>query len=124
MATKLRTPPASAVRLGEIIRRERLRRDVPALHLAKNAGVGRSYISYLESGGFQQVRVDKLLRILQVLDLNIEEILEEAGYLPKKDRTLPEPAAYLRQRYRLSESSVQQALSFLDYLVSREKPAK
>jgi transcriptional regulator with XRE-family HTH domain len=120
MATQTTTPPASAKRLGEIIRRERTRRGVPALHLAKKAGVGRSYISYLESGGFQQVRVDKLLRILQVLELGIEEILEEAGYLPKKERALPEPSAYLRQRYRLSESSIQQALSFLDYLVSRE----
>lgn len=120
MPTRTTTPPASATRLGEIIRRERLRRAVPALHLAKKAGVGRSYISYLESGGFQQVRVDKLLRILQALDLGIEEILEEAGYLPAKERTLPEPAAYLRQRYRLPESSIQQAISFLDYLVSRE----
>jgi transcriptional regulator with XRE-family HTH domain len=124
MPAKPKTPPASAIRLGEIIRRERLRRDVPALHLAKRAGVGRSYISYLESGGFQQVRVDKLLRILQVLELDIEAILEEAGYLPKKVRSLPEPAAYLRQRYRLSESSIQQALSFLDYLISREKPKR
>ena len=124
MPTKTTAPPASAIRLGEIIRRERLRRDVPALHLAKKAGVGRSYISYLESGGFQQVRVDKLLRILQVLDIDIEEILEEAGYLPKKARTLPAPAAYLRQHYRLSESSIQQALSFLDYLVSRDKPKR
>ena len=60
------------------------------------------------------------MNILRVLELGIEETLEEAGYLPRKERTLPKPGAYLRQRYRLSESSVRQALNFLEYLVSRE----
>lgn len=49
-------------------------------------------------------------------------MLQEAGYLPETDWTLPEPKTYLRERYGLPPAAQEQALAFLDFLAARHRP--
>lgn len=113
-----------AKRLGAILRRKREEAGIGPVALVKISGVSRSYLAYLEQGKFAEVGLDKFSRIVKALGLSTDEVLAEAGYLPKTDRTLPEPTDYLRQRFGLTSQATEQAISFLEYLSWAKTTAK
>ena len=108
-----------AKKLGAILRHRREEAGIGPVELTKRSGVSRSYLAYLEQGKFAEVGLDKFSRIIKALGLSADQVLQDAGYLPKTDRTLPEPNTYLRERYGLPPKAQEQAVAFLDFLTSR-----
>lgn len=69
--------------IGEHIRSERKRRKMTQAELASLLGMSRSTISQIESGTVQEVGVRKLIRILEVLGLELR--IRPAGAPPTLD---------------------------------------
>jgi len=69
--------------IGEYIRRERKQRKMSQSALAKLLGMSRSTISQIETGTVQDIGVRKLIRILEVLDLELR--VRPAGSPPTLD---------------------------------------
>lgn len=111
----------AGARLGPILKRSRIEQGIPAAQLARDTGLSRSYLSYLETGRFAEVGLDKLVRLLLALDLSADRVLQEAGYLPQTPQDLPEPKIYLRTQYQLSPAALEQAQAFLEFLQQRER---
>lgn len=112
----------AAAHIGAVIRVKRQERGLSASELARRANLALSYLSHLEHGDYFDIRLDKLARILEVLDLSADEVLQEAGYLPVKPRApLPGLDVYLRMKLKLSPEDMVQALGFLDFLTTRAK---
>jgi transcriptional regulator with XRE-family HTH domain len=113
--------PELARQLGALIRARRRAAGLTAAEVADAAGLSRSYLSYLETGHFAEIGVEKLSRVLRTLDLSADEVLAEAGYLPAKPaRVLPEPADYLRKTFGLSTKNIKTALGMLQVLTDQQ----
>lgn len=69
--------------IGSQIRAERKRRKLSQAELAKLLGMSRSTISQIENGTVQDVGVRKLIRILEVLGLELR--VRSAGAPPTLD---------------------------------------
>ncbi len=122
-ASQERAVPAGGdkpIRLGAVLRRHREERDISGARLAKETGLSRAYLSYLETGKFGDVGLDKFSRVVSVLDLSADQVLREAGYLPGGAGELLEPRAYLATRFDLSPANLDIALAFLEFLADRE----
>jgi transcriptional regulator with XRE-family HTH domain len=70
-------------KIGEYIRLERKQRKMSQSALAKLLGMSRSTISQIETGTVQDIGVRKLIRILEVLDLELR--VRPAGSPPTLD---------------------------------------
>ncbi len=69
--------------IGEQIRQERKKRKLTQASLAELLGMSRATISQIENGTVQDIGVRKLIRILEVLDLELR--VRFAGSLPTLD---------------------------------------
>jgi transcriptional regulator with XRE-family HTH domain len=67
-------------RLGQAVRGVRRRRHLTQSTLARETGVSRSTISLLETGALQDLGIQKVLRVLEYLGLEIA--VRPAGELP------------------------------------------
>jgi len=119
--TSARSKESKAKRLGAALRAVREERSLSAASVAKQAGLSRSYLNYLEAGKFAEVGLDKFSRIVAALDLSADRVLRDAGYMPHGPEGLPDPRSYLATQYSLSPTSIEQALVFLEFLASREQ---
>jgi len=106
-------------RLGALLRRKREEAGMGPVELARKSKVSRSYLNYLEQGRFAEVGLDKFSRIIQALGLSADQVLQEAGYLPLSDWTMPEPRIYLRERLGLPRQAQDQAIAYLEFLGDR-----
>ena len=93
--------------IGELIRRERLERDMTQRDLANRVDVGVPYISKIEAGR-ERPSDDVLRRVAEVFGQNVDEFLLAARRLPDDlmDRFASDPKAaleYLR-KWRTSGS--------------------
>ena len=68
--------------------------------------------------------LDKLTRLIEVLGVFADAVLQEAGYLPSQPEGLPNPKTYLAAVYELSPDQIDQAKAFLDFLAEREHSPK
>lgn len=116
--------PSGTKRLGATLRRLRTERAIPATKLVAETGMSRSYLAYLESGRFTEVGLDKFTRLLRAMGLSADQVLEEAGYLPAKTRSMPSVEEVLRSRYKLSQAKLQLAMEFLEFLSRRERSTR
>ncbi len=115
----------AVVTLGQLLRQKRIERGISGVELTRRAQISRSYLTKLEDGTMQDLRLDKFCRITEALRLAADEVLQEAGYIAAKPKSaLPEPGDYLRERYRLSPEGVEQAVDFLEWLARRERQAR
>lgn len=69
--------------IGAEIRRERKRRGLSQASLAALLGMSRTTIGQIESGTIREIGVRKLLRLLEVLDLELR--VRPAGTPPTLD---------------------------------------
>ena len=69
--------------IGGHIRRERKTRKMTQASLAEQLGMSRATISQIENGTVQDIGVRKLIRILEVLDLELR--VRPAGLPPTLD---------------------------------------
>jgi transcriptional regulator with XRE-family HTH domain len=113
-----------AKRLGDLLQRFREEQGRSASAVAREAGMSRSYLSYVENGHFGEIGIDKLTRLISVLGLSADAVLQEAGYLPSQPQGFPEPKAYLATVYGLAPNEIEHATAFLDFLAAREHASK
>jgi transcriptional regulator with XRE-family HTH domain len=77
--------------IGEHIRQERKKRKLSQAKLAGLLGMSRTTISQIENGTIQDIGIRKIIRILEILDLELrtrsagspptlDELREEDGY--------------------------------------------
>lgn len=69
--------------IGTYIRKERKKRGMTQAQLAGLLGMGRTTISQIEHGAIQEIGVRKLIRILEILDLELR--VRSAGSPPTLD---------------------------------------
>jgi SOS-response transcriptional repressor LexA len=82
--------------VGEYIRARREEKELSARELAKRAGVSDGHIIYIEKGQ-RKPTFDIVMKILSALNADLQEFLQETGYLPanvepariKKLKTIP-----------------------------------
>jgi transcriptional regulator with XRE-family HTH domain len=106
--------------LGAAIKRIRQELGVSASELARRAELSRSYISYLESGRFNDVGLDKFARIATALEVSADQLLAAAGYLPSSRDTIDIKSA-LRRQLGLTGKTLEQAMEFLRFLTDQSK---
>lgn len=69
--------------IGEKIRKERKRRNITQVKLARDLGISRTTVIQIESGTIQEIGVRKLIRILDYLGLELR--VRAAGLPPTLD---------------------------------------
>jgi len=114
----------NAKQLGEVIRERRHAKGLSLERLADQIGMTHSSISRIETGKFEAPRPDKLGQLAAALDVPYEELFALAGYATPAG--LPEPAPYLRAKYRhLPDEALAEAETFFAELEARyEKTPK
>jgi transcriptional regulator with XRE-family HTH domain len=113
-----------AKRLGAIVRRHRMEQEIPASKLADETGLSRSYLSYLETGRFAEVGLDKFARIVTFLKISADEVMIEAGYLPRRRDETADTKKVIRERYKLSAPKAEQGVAFLEFLQAHSPDPK
>ena len=108
-------------RLGEVVKKGRQELDLSQPGLAKKTGLSRSYISYLESGKFEEIGIAKLALIAEALEMSADQLLADAGYIKRPTPTLPGATRYLATKFGLDQSQVTSALQYLAFLQSQKK---
>lgn len=83
--------------LGSLITKERTSRKMTQRDLAAASGVSLSTVFHLEQGDFNRPDPDKLQRVAQALELEVEDFFTLAGYTPQDG--LPSLGPYLRKKY-------------------------
>ena len=91
---------------------------------AKKTGLSRSYISYLESGKFEEIGIAKLALIADALEMSADQLLADAGYLKRPKPALLGATRYLTTKFGLDQSQVTSALQYLAFLQSQKKPKR
>jgi transcriptional regulator with XRE-family HTH domain len=91
-------------RLGSTLRRRRITAGLTLREVAERTGMTISTISRLEVGEIETPKPEHLQRLARALDIEIEELYGEAGYLIPEN--LPELAPYLRSKYGLPDQAV------------------
>ncbi len=79
-------------KIGERIRLERKQRKMSQSVLAKQLGMSRSTISQIENGTVQDIGVRKLIRILEILDLELR--VRPAGSPPTLEELREDDGPY------------------------------
>ena len=74
--------------IGREIRRERKRRNWTQSALAEPLGMSRTTISQIENGSVRDIGIRKVIRILEILDLELR--VRPAGLPPTLDELLEE----------------------------------
>jgi transcriptional regulator with XRE-family HTH domain len=69
--------------IGKHIRQERKKRKMSQATLASMLGMSRTTIGQIENGTIQDVGIRKIIRILEVLDLELR--IQQAGFPPTLD---------------------------------------
>jgi transcriptional regulator with XRE-family HTH domain len=69
--------------IGKHIRQERKKRKMSQATLASMLGMSRTTIGQIENGTIQDVGIRKIIRILEVLDLELR--IQQAGFPPTPD---------------------------------------
>ncbi|MCL5421113.1 MAG: XRE family transcriptional regulator [Nitrospirae bacterium] len=80
--------------VAEYIKAKREDKGLSARELAKTAGITGEHIRYIESGQRKTPSFDVVMKILKALHVDLQEFLQETGYLPVN----VEPAALKKMR--------------------------
>jgi transcriptional regulator with XRE-family HTH domain len=108
-------------RLGEVVRKGRQEIGLSQPGLARKTGLSRSYISYLESGKYEEIGIAKLALIAEALEVSADQLLADAGYIKGPKSTLPGARRFLATKFGLDQSEVTSALQYLAFLQSQKK---
>lgn len=68
--------------VAEYIKAKREEKSLSARELAKTAGITGEHIRYIESGQRKTPSFDIVMKILKALHVDLQEFLQETGYLP------------------------------------------
>jgi transcriptional regulator with XRE-family HTH domain len=106
--------------LGAYLRTKRQEAGLSIRELARLAGVDFAYLSRLESGERSEPSAELLQRIADVLETDAGELLAYVGVKP----VLPEPRAYFRKRYGVSEREAEEMARLLERFTGKNQEVK
>src|SRR5690242_19589313 len=106
-------------RLGGVVKKARLELGISQPELARRTHLSTSYISYLESGKFEEIGIAKLAAIVDALELSADRLLTDAGYLDRKTTTTPSASRFLATVFGLDQRQVLSAMDYLNLLRSQ-----
>jgi transcriptional regulator with XRE-family HTH domain len=104
--------------LGEYLRTERERAGLSQRQLASRVGIHNSYLARLENGETANPAADVLQRIADVLEISSTDLLAFIGVKPPEG--LPELAPYLRAKYRMSDTAIQEMAEHMRRLAENQ----
>ena len=67
------------VKFGAYVRQERERREIGLREMAKKIGVSPTYLSKVERDEFPPAAEDKVRKIAEIFDIDVDELLALAG---------------------------------------------
>ena len=119
-------PPSVATdklnqRLGGVVKKARLELGISQPELARRTHLSTSYISYLESGKFEEIGIAKLAAIVDALELSADRLLTDAGYLDRKTATPPRASRFLATEFGLDRRQVMSVMDYLNFLRSQNR---
>ena len=103
--------------LGAYLRTKREAAGLSIRELARLAGANYAYLSRLESGERSEPSAELLQRIADVLETDAGELLAYVGVKP----VLPEPRAYFRKQYGVSEAEAEEMAGMLERFTTKNK---
>lgn len=117
-------PIMSLRTLGSYLRG--LRRDNrPSLReVAQRTGLDENFLSKLERGQYETVRLDTLRQIAKGYGVPLEKLLAVAGYVNWEEPALPDLEVYLRTKYGLTEQGIREVEGFVEYVQEKHGKAK
>jgi len=108
--------------LGRYLRSLRPENNPPLREMARRTGLHENFLSKLERGEYETVRLENLRQIAKGYGVPLEKLLAVAGYVNWEEPPLPDLDIYLRTKFGLTEAGIREAEQFLDYV--REKHGK
>lgn len=103
--------------LGRFLKSLREKKGLTLAEVAEAIGYGPSYVYYLEAGRFKSVSAEVLTKFADLFQVDIRELLSEAGYMPRTGSDeLPEFAIYLRSKYGLTEEAIQDLIDYKEFV--------
>jgi transcriptional regulator with XRE-family HTH domain len=106
--------------LGAYLRAKREEAGLSIRELARLAGANYAYLSRLESGERSEPSAELLQRIADVLETDASELLAYVGVKP----VLPEPRAYFRKQYGVSERDAEEMARMLERFAGKSSKTK
>jgi transcriptional regulator with XRE-family HTH domain len=96
--------------LGVYLRTKREEAGLSIRELARLARVDFAYLSRLEAGQREHPSAELLQRLAEVLEADASELLAYVGVKPQ----LPEPRAYFRKQYGVSDADADEMARLLE----------
>ncbi len=109
----LRTAPT--LRVGQLIRQHRVRRQLTQTELARQIGISQSDLSRMEKGAYR-VPLDVLFRILQVFEMSLGAFFGDLNH----SSLTAEEQQLLESFRKLSREAQQEVLDFAAFKLARE----
>jgi transcriptional regulator with XRE-family HTH domain len=101
--------------LGDVIRAYREQAGLSQRQLAAMADLHHSLLARIENGDVERPGAELLQRLGDTLEIDAQELLSFIGVRP----ALPEPRAYFRRAYGLSETQAREAARLIEQRYGR-----
>ncbi len=109
--------PQESIQLGQRIRELREQRSLSQAALGRAIGVPNTTIIRIESGSIESPSPDKLARLAEALEVDLEELMV---HHPAVQQGFPSFETYLRAKTGMSEEAIAEAASFMAELEKRD----
>jgi transcriptional regulator with XRE-family HTH domain len=113
MSDKPSSGPSDGATLATVIRTHREAAGYSVRQLAAMVGIHHGYLARLETGDRGKPTADILQRLAEALEIDQDELLCFIGV-----KTLPEPRAYYRRAYKLTETQAAEAEARMDEVIA------
>jgi len=107
------------MQLGEYIKQHRLEKGMSIRALGTEAKSDGAYITRIENGDITSPAPDRLALIARALGLKENDLYTLAGY--RMSESLPSMDVYLRTKYQLPDSAIQELDSYFKYVEEKYK---
>jgi transcriptional regulator with XRE-family HTH domain len=109
------TPGPGRALLGQVIRAYREQAGLSQRQLAAMAGLHHSLLARIENGEVERPSAELLQHLSDTLEIDASELLSFIGVRP----SLPEPRAYFRRAYGLSDTQAREAARLIEQRYGR-----
>jgi len=92
--------------------------------IAQRTGLDLNFLSKLERGQYETVRLETLRTIAKGYGVALEKLLAVSGFVNWEEPPLPDLPVYLRTKFGLTEEGIREAERFMKYAESQYGRAK
>lgn len=106
----------SAQKIGRYVQYQREKRAISLQELADRSGVTAAYLSRLENGEYETVKLNILEQLSSAFDIPLTTFLKKCELIDDEYITLPEFEFYLNEKYQLPETAISDMKLFLKFV--------